>query len=170
MNMITLRTVLAALLMVFPAAVLQAQDPGKEVIGKVRTELLFGTNGSVKSLGSGVVELSPVEKQRLRKVSKLGSVENFVKLGSVEQDILKGYKSWAQPIRNSEALMVTFQPQAAIKEARRLRLDVEYWQKSKMALRWDRVFEVGKRVYLVGPKWRDGNLIITVELVSLFDK
>ena len=170
MKMITLRTVLAALLMVFPAAVLQAQDPGKEVIGKVRTELLFGTNGSVKSLGSGVVELSPVEKQRLRKVSKLGSVENFVKLGSVEQDILKGYKSWAQPIRNSEALMVTFQPQAAIKEARRLRLDVEYWQKSKMALRWDRVSEVGKRVYLVGPKWRDGNLIITVELVSLFDK
>jgi hypothetical protein len=39
-----------------------------------------------------------------------------------------------------------------------------------MALRWDRVFEVGKRVYLVGPKWRDGNLIITVELVNLVKK
>ena len=87
-----------------------------------------------------------------------------------QQNILKGYKSWAQPIRNSEALMVTFQPQASIKEDRKLRLDVEYWQKSKMALRWDRVFEVGKRVYLVGPEWRDGNLIITVELVSLVRK
>ena len=164
-----LRTVLPALVTLF-AAVAQAQDPGKEVIGKVRTELLFGTNGSLASLGSGVTGLSPAEKTRLRKVDKLGSMENFVKLGSVEQDILKGYKSWAQPIRNSEALMVTFQAQAAIKESRRLRLDVEYWQKSKMALRWDRVFEVGKRVYLVGPKWRDGNLIITVELVSLVDK
>jgi len=164
-----LRLVLPIMLAV-SAAVAHAQDPGKEVIGKVRTELLFGTNGPVTSLGSGVTELSPVEETRLRKVSKLVTLKNFVKLGSVEQDILKGYKSWAQPIRNSQALMVTFQPQAAIKESRRLRLDVEYWQKSKMALRWDRVFEVGKRVYLVGPKWRDGNLIITVELVSLVDK
>ena len=164
-----LRLVLSIMLAMF-AVVAHAQDPGTEVIGKVRTELLFGTNGPVTSLGSGVTELSPAEETRLRKVSKLGALKNFVKLGSVEQDILKGYKSWAQPIRNSQALMVTFQPQAAIKESRRLRLDVEYWQKSKMALRWDRVFEVGKRVYLVGPKWRDGNLIITVELVSLVDK
>ena len=66
--------------------------------------------------------------------------------------------------------MLTFQPQASIKESRKLRLDVEYWQKSKMTLRWDRVFEVGKRVYLVGPRWRDGNLIITVELSSLESK
>ena len=39
-----------------------------------------------------------------------------------------------------------------------------------MALRWDRVFEVGKSVYLIGPEWRDGNLIIKVELVDLKDK
>ena len=147
-----------------------AQDPGKEVIGQVRTEVLFGTNGPVSSLGDSVVSVSAGEKTRLRKVSKLEPYRNFVKLGSVEQNILKGYKSWAQPIRNSQALMLTFQPQASIKESRKLRLDVEYWQKSKMALRWDRVFEVGKRVYLVGPKWRDGNLIITVELVSLVKK
>ena len=147
-----------------------AQDPGKEVIGQVRTEVLFGTNGPVSSLGERVVAVSASEITRLQKVAKLESYRNFVKLGSVEQNILKGYKSWAQPIRNSEALLVTFQPQASIKESRKLRLDVEYWQKSKMALRWDRVFEVGKRVYLVGPKWRDGNLIITVELVSLVKK
>ena len=150
--------------------VVEAQDPGKEVIGQVRTEVLFGTNGVVNSLGDNVVSVSAGEKGRLQKVSKLESYRNFVRLGSVEQNILKGYKSWAQPIRNSEALMVTFQPQASIKEDRKLRLDVEYWQKSKMALRWDRVFEVGKRVYLVGPEWRDGNLIITVELVSLVRK
>ncbi len=150
--------------------VVEAQDPGKEVIGQVRTEVLFGTNGAVNSLGDNVVSVSPGEKGRLQKVTKLESYRNFVRLGSVEQNILKGYKSWAQPIRNSEALMVTFQPQASIKEDRKLRLDVEYWQKSKMALRWDRVFEVGKRVYLVGPEWRDGNLIITVELVSLVRK
>ena len=147
-----------------------AQDPGKEVIGQVRTEVLFGTNGSGSPLGDGISSVSGEEKVRLQKVAKLEAYRNFLKLGSVEQDILKGYKSWAQPLRNSQALMLTFQPQATIKESRKLRLDVEYWQKSKMALRWDRVFEVGKKVYLVGPAWRDGKLIITVELVSLGKK
>jgi len=164
----TLRTFLLLSLALLEVA--GAQDPGKEVIGQVRTEVLFGTSGPVTSLGDGVIVVSAAEKSRLQKVSKLEPYRNFVKLGSVEQHILKGYKSWAQPIRNSQALMLTFQPQASIKESRKLRLDVEYWQKSKMALRWDRVFEVGKRVYLVGPKWRDGNLIITVELVSLVKK
>ncbi len=164
----TLRTFLVLSLALLEVA--GAQDPGKEVIGQVRTEVLFGTSGPVTSLGDGVIVVSAAEKTRLQKVSKLEPYRNFVKLGSVEQHILKGYKSWAQPIRNSQALMLTFQPQASIKESRKLRLDVEYWQKSKMALRWDRVFEVGKRVYLVGPKWRDGNLIITVELVSLVKK
>lgn len=147
-----------------------AQDPGKEVIGKVRTAVLFGTNVSPAALGDGVVSLSAEEEGKLRKVTKLEPYETFVKLGSVEQDILKGYKSWAQPINGSQALMLTFQPQASIKESRKLRLDVEYWQKSKMTLRWDRVFEVGKRVYLIGPRWRDGNLIVTVELVNLKSK
>ena len=164
----TLRTFLLLSLALLEVA--GAQDPGKEVIGQVRTEVLFGMSGPVTSLGDGVIVVSAAEKTRLQKVSKLEPYRNFVKLGSVEQHILKGYKSWAQPIRNSQALMLTFQPQASIKESRKLRLDVEYWQKSKMALRWDRVFEVGKRVYLVGPKWRDGNLIITVELVSLVKK
>ena len=148
-------------------AVAGAQDPGKEVIGKVRTAVLFGTNGSPDSLGDGVVALGGKEVAKLRQVAKLEAYEAFVKLGSVEQDILKGYKSWAQPINDSQALMLTFQPQASIKESRKLRLDVEYWQKRKMTLRWDRVFEVGKRVYLIGPRWRDGNLIITVELINL---
>ena len=149
------------------AGIAGAQDPGKEAIGKVRTEVLFGTNGALAPLGENVDALGAKEAAKLKKVAKLEQYESFVKLGSVEQDILKGYKSWAQPISNSQALMLTFQPQASIKESRKLRLDVEYWQQSKMTLRWDRVFEVRKRVYLIGPRWRDGNLIITVELVSL---
>lgn len=147
-----------------------ADDPGKKVIGTVRTELIFGTKGAVESLGGGTVELPAQEQERLRKVEKLENFTKFVKLGSVEQPVLAGYKIWAAPIKNSEAIMVTFQPQARIVEENKLRLDIEYWQKKKMALRWDRVFVVGKRVYLIGPKWREGILIITVELVSLRHK
>ena len=37
----------------------------------------------------------------------------------------------------------------------------------RKVLRTDPVLEKGKRVYILGPKWRDGHLIITVELVDL---
>ena len=56
--------------------VADAQDPGKEVIGQVRTEVLFGTNGPVSSLGDSVVSVSVGEKTRLRKVSKLEPYRN----------------------------------------------------------------------------------------------
>lgn len=146
------------------AEISPAQDPGLDKIGKVRTELIFATNQGVADLGAGVKPLSKAEQKRLR-ASKIGAYSNFVKLGSVEQDVLAGYKSWAAPIANNEAILVTFQPQARINK--KLRLDIELWQKKKMVLRWDPFFEVGKKIYLKGPKWRDGNLIITVELVSL---
>ena len=100
----TLRTFLLLSLALLEVA--GAQDPGKEVIGQIRTGVLFGTNGPLTSLGDGVTVVSAAEKTRLQKVSKLEPYRNFVELGSVEQHILKGYKSWAQPIRNSQALML----------------------------------------------------------------
>ncbi len=171
MRFTSVKTLAAALLVTLSfLATGRADDPGKKIIGTVRTELIFGTKGAVEALGNGPVKLPAEEQERLRKIEKLEDFTKFVKLGSVEQPVLAGYKIWATPIKNSEAIMVTFQPQARIVEENKLRLDIEYWQKKKMALRWDRVFEVGKRVYLIGPKWREGNLIITVELVSLRHK
>jgi hypothetical protein len=153
---------------VLPAS---AQDPGKEEIGKVRTELIFGTNDGVEALGSGVEALSAEDASRLMKSeqigAKIGKFKNFVRLGSVEQSVLRGYKSWAAPIAGSETIMLTFQPQARVVEEKKVRLDIEFWQKKRMVWRWDPIVEVGKRIYLAGPKWRGGHLIITVELISL---
>ena len=163
-----LAAVVAVLSAVAAQAQNQARDPGLEEIGKVRTELIFGTNGSVDALGSGVKPLPRAEVERLQKAAKIGQYKKFVRLGSVEQAVLRGYKSWAAPIANSEAILVTFQPQARVEK--KLRLDIELWQKKKMVLRWDPSFDVGKQIYLMGPKWRDGNLIIRVKLVSLKPK
>ena len=46
-------------------------------------------------------------------------------------------------------------------------MDLELWQNKKMVLRTDPVLDKGKGVYILGPKWRGGHLIITVELVNL---
>ena len=71
-----LRTILPVVLTAL-AGVAPAQDPGKEVIGKVRTELLFGTNAPVTSLGSGVTELSPEEKNASPESLQAGFTQKF---------------------------------------------------------------------------------------------
>lgn len=147
----------------------QAQDPGKESIGEIKTELLYVTNGELGDLGKGATALSAEEEKRLQDSKHIPDFKHGVRLGSDRQAILRGYKNWAAPMSNSQAIMVTFQPQGRIGESKRLRMDLELWQNKKMVLRTDPVLDRGKRVYILGPKWREGNLIITVELVSLKD-
>lgn len=150
-----------------PRGAAQPADPGKDELGKIRTELLFGTNGEPGALGKDVPQLSEAEQRRLAEAKSIPDYRHFVRLGSDVQPILRGYKNWAAPISNSEAIMVTFQPQGLVGKTKRLRMDLELWQNKKMVLRTDPVLDIGKRVYILGPKWRGGNLIITVELVSL---
>ena len=66
----------------------------------------------------------------------------------------------------SDAIMVSFQPQGRVGSGK-LRMDLELWQQKQIVLRTDPVLEQGRRVYILGPKWRDGHLIITVELLDL---
>lgn len=146
-----------------------APDPGKAEIGTIRTELIYGTDGPVNGLGKGIPQLSNAEKKRLTSSKQMG-FKNFIRLGSDDQPILKGYKNWAKPMAGSEAIMVTFQPQGFVGATKRLRMDLELWQQKKMVLRTDPVLDQGRRVYILGPKWREGNLIITVELVELKEK
>lgn len=144
----------------------QMEDPGKEEIGTIKTELIFGTNGDLSALGKDVKLLPAEEQKRLRNSAYLRKYKSFASLGSDTQPILRGYKNWAAPMAKSKAIMVTFQPQGRV-GASKMRLDIELWQNEKMVLRTDPTLKQGKRVYILGPKWRGGHLIITVELVSL---
>lgn len=150
----------------------RAQDPGKEEIGTVKTELLFGTNGSLSGLGSGAREITDADLlKRLRRSKTTGEFKKFARLGSDTQPILRGYKNWAAPLSNSQAIMVTFQPQGRVgKDKKKLRMDLELWQKKKMVMRADPTLDQGERVYILGPSWRGGRLIITVQLVTLKSK
>lgn len=144
-----------------------AGDPGKKEIGQIRTELIYGTDGDVSELGKGVEPLSSAEQKRLAKSKRIPDYKHFIRLGTATEPILKGYKNWATPMAGSQAIMVTFQPQGLVGKSKRLRMDLELWQNKKMVLRTDPILDVAKRVYILGPKWRGGHLIITVELVSI---
>ncbi len=149
-------------------AAARGQDPGKDEIGTVKTELIFGTDGELEALGPKAKELRGAELERLRKSKNIPKFKLFARLGSDTQPILRGYKNWAAPLAGSKAIMVTFQPQGVV--GNKLRMDLELWQKKEMVMRADPTLDRGERVYILGPKWRGGRLIIRVQLVSLRDK
>lgn len=156
------------LLLVIPAGELRAQDPGKLEIGTVRTELIYATDaelGDLTVLGANAKVLNESETKPLTKSKHIPVFKHFVRLGSQDQPLLRGYKNWAQPMANSKAIMVTFQPQGQVNKKERI--DLELWQNEKMVLRADPTLNQGERVYILGPKWRGGNLIITIQLLSL---
>ena len=157
---------MVAFSLLFLSGSLGAQDPGKDEIGSLRVSLLFGTASDPAGLGVETTPVKDEEQQRLRRSKRIPSFKHYVQLGSVEKPIFRGYENWAKPMPDSEALMVSFQPQGRI-GLEKLRMDLELWQKRKLVLRTDPILVKNKRVYILGPEWQDGNLIITVELVDL---
>lgn len=142
-----------------------AKDPGKEPIGRIQVELIFGTNGEVSVLGRKTKVLDKEEEKRLNRSERL-KFTSYRSLGLVRREILRGYENWAAPMGASEEILVAFEPKGRV-GPKSVRMDLEFWQSRQKVLKTDPVLEVGKRLYILGPKWRDGRLIIAVELLDL---
>ena len=156
---------LGALLALVLSGAAAAKDPGKEPVGRIRVDLIFGTNGEVSVLGRQGKALEKGEEKRL-KGSKRLKFASYRTLGSVQREILRGYENWASPMGASEEILISFEPKGRVGH-NSVRMDLEFWQSRQKVLKTDPVLEVGKRLYIRGPKWRDGWLIIAVELLEL---
>ncbi len=142
-----------------------AADPGKETIGEMRVDLIFGTKGDLNVLGRSVAKVGAAEEKVL-KGSKHLNFAKYAKLGSDRKPVLRGYENWAAPMGGSEEILLSFEPKSRIaKDA--VKMDLEFWQRKQKVLKTDPVLRVGKRLYILGPNWRDGRLIIAIELLGL---
>lgn len=144
---------------------LAAQDPGTESIGTMSVELIYATNGKVEVNGVTTKELSSERIQELQLVKEL-SFQNYRLLGSDVSNILNGYEGWATPLRPSKEILLSFQP---IKrgDGDRMQMVLEYWQGKKKVFATNPTLTKGKAFYFVGPKWREGRVIIAVKILTL---
>lgn len=161
----TRRGLLTGLLALLLPAAGAAEDPGKEPIGEVQVDLLFGTDGDLEVLGRTAAKVEAAE-ERVLKGSKHLRFGAYAKLGSDRRPVLRGYENWAAPMGGSEEILVSFEPKGRV-GADAVKMDLEFWQRKQKVLKTDPVLKVGKRLYIVGPKWRDGRLIIAIELLGL---
>jgi hypothetical protein len=144
---------------------LSAPDPGMEAIGEMSVQLLFATAGEAKAAGDLAKEVSASEVKKLQAIKEL-KFKAYRLLGTDKPDILKGYESWATPLRPSKEILVSFQPIKRMDDGK-LQMVLEYWQSKRKVFSTNPVLTKGKTLYLLGPEWRKGRLILAVRIEDL---
>lgn len=137
-------------------------DPGKANMGRVVVTVYYATDGDPKAAGAKPVAVSQETAKRLRGEERL-RFKNYRTLGQDVQPLLRSYESWAQPLKPSDEILVRFEARSRPTE-QSTGLDLELWLSRKKVLKMDAHIEGKKPLFVLGPEWRGGRLIIAVAL------
>ncbi len=140
-------------------------DVGAESVGELKVSVFYGTNGDVAQAGEGLTALSAKQVEHLKKLKKI-KFSHYKVVGEDSQQLLRSYENWAKPLKQSKQILISFQPSGEVVD-RSVKLDLEFWQKDKKIMKNAPVLSIGKPLFILGPEWRGGRLIIAVELMSL---
>lgn len=146
------------------------KDTGKEKVGRLKATLYIGTDEDVAKLGDKTNKAAPVDQataKRFRSIPKM-SFKHYRILGADAQAVFRSYENWVSPLKPSEEILLSFESRGRAEDGG-LRLDLEFWQQRRKVMKSDPVLYLGKPLFILGPKWRGGTLIIAVELVELVD-
>jgi hypothetical protein len=158
-------SVLLALGLVCIQSIQAQDDPGKANIGRVSVTVYFGTNSDPQAAGAKAATVSEATEHRLRSEERL-RFQNYRALGQDVQPLLRSYESWAQPLRPSDEIMVKFEASSE-PTAQMMKLDLELWIARKKILKTDARLEGNRPLFVLGPEWRGGRLIIAVALAPM---
>jgi hypothetical protein len=140
----------------------QQDDPGKARIGRVAVTVYHATDGDPSVAGGQAAAVEPAVEERLRGEQRL-RFKHYRLLGSDTQTLYRSYENWAKPLPQSEEVLVRFEARSRpTREA--TRLDLELWLSRKKILKTDAVLMGERPLYILGPEWRGGRLIIAVAL------
>lgn len=137
-------------------------DPGKANMGRVAVTVYYATDSDPKVAGAKAAVVSQETAKRLRGEERL-RFKNYRTLGQDVQPLLRSYESWAQPLKPSDEILVRFEARSRPTE-QATGLDLELWLSRKKVLKMDAHLEGKKPLFVLGPEWRGGRLIIAVAL------
>ncbi len=137
-------------------------DPGKTPIGHVNVTVYYATDSDPAACGAKASTVAEDTESRLRGEEKL-RYKHYRILGNEVQPLLRSYENWAQPLRPSDEVLVRFEARSKpTKEA--TKLDLELWLSRKKILKTDVRLSGNLPLFILGPEWRGGRLIIGVAL------
>ncbi|MEO5713116.1 MAG: hypothetical protein ABIT37_06475 [Luteolibacter sp.] len=155
-------SVVALFLLVAARPVTAQDDPGKANMGRVSVTVYYATNGDPKAAGNKTAAVSKATEKRLRSEERL-NFKNYRALGQDVQPLLRSYESWAQPLKPSDEVLVKFEA-SSVPTDEMMKLDLEVWFSRKKVLKTDARLEGNRPLFVLGPEWRGGRLIIAVAL------
>lgn len=155
---------LAALVLAITGTVRSEEDPGRASIGQVSVTVYYGTNGDPKAAGAKAGEVDKLTLARLRSEERL-RFKDYRVLGQDTQPLLRSYENWAQPLKPSDEVLVRFEARSKPTK-KSTGLDLELWLGRKKILKTDAKLEGGRPLFILGPEWRGGRLIIGIALAS----
>jgi hypothetical protein len=153
------------MLLPFSAA---AADPGRDAIATVKVRVYHATDGDPSVAGEKAVEVSEETANWLSSKEGL-KFEHYRLLGTDSKPLYRSYENWAQPFEGSDEILCRFEVASRFSKES-VRIDLELWLSRKKILKSGVVLTSGKPVVVLGPKWRGGRVIVSVELATLPDK
>lgn len=140
------------------------EDAGRAKVGKLEVTVYYATNGDPDAAGERAQEIGEEIRTRLRSEGSL-KFAHYRALGADTQPIFRSYENWAQPLKPSDEILVRFDARTQpAKDS--VSLDLELWIARKKILKTDATLRPGRPLYVLGPEWRGGRLIIAVALAS----
>jgi hypothetical protein len=143
-------------------------DTGSDSVGELKVSLIYGTDGDVAHAGKGLKNPSKIQLKALAKLKAI-KFTNYRLLGEDKQSILRSYENWANPMKNTKEILLSFQPRGKPVDDH-LKMDLELWLSQKKIMKSGATLKKGKPLFIQGPAWRGGKIILAVELISLNDK
>jgi len=140
------------------------EDAGRAKVGKLEVTVYFATDGDPAAAGERAQEIAEETRARLRGQERL-KFAHYRALGADTQPIFRSYENWAQPLKPSDEILVRFDARTQpAKDS--VSLDLELWLARKKILKTDATLQPGRPLFVLGPEWRGGRLIIAVALAS----
>lgn len=163
--MMTRRHWMIAAALALSGHALAQDDSGRTPIGAVAVTVYHATDGDPAKAGHGSSgKVSESLAKRLRGEEHL-RFKHYRELGSDNQPLLRSYENWAEPLKPATDLLVRFEAQGK-PSAEGVVIDLELWAARRKIVKTDARLAHGRPLFLLGPEWRGGRLIVAVELAE----
>jgi hypothetical protein len=142
------------------AIVTSAQDandnPDAKQDGKIWGALYFATDSEIEKAEPGTEKT----KATLEKLAKAFEEKHYQLLGEHTQAIFSEYESWVVP---SKDIFLKIDSKGPAKEGKGINLHLQLWRDKNVLLKTDVVLR-DTPIFIRGPKWGNGYLIMAIEL------
>ncbi len=146
----------------FAVVATAAEDPGQARVAMLKVAVYFGSDKDPAKTCPKALPVSEATAKRIASDERL-VFKHYRLLGEDTQPLLRSYESWAEPLKPSDEVLVRLEAQGP-STADNVVLDVELWLARKKILKADARLERDKTLFMLGPEWRGGHLIIAVSL------